>query len=426
MEEDSSKRLRGRARGRGRGRPRGRARGRGKKAVKVIESDEEDTPQTIEETPMETSSVEPEQHEPQQVQQPPLEQQFDLEADISQLEAPTFTTINRGPPEPMLRLRWDHRVNLIGEKVLNPMIHCCDKCLKPILIYGRMIPCKHVFCLSCAKREDKVCPRCMEKVSRVEQTGLGTVFMCTHGGTRYGNAGCRRTYLSQRDLQAHINHRHISAPPPPVQGMQVDPPQYVHSKPELESQLAKVPSVSMQSSRMKQVPGHMVQPIMGNDPRVNSMVTQQPVEHRQQHRTQQIIPMQNYPQSSAPPPPTNPPMRTNLITVPIQDNTVNTHDLHTQQSHHYYQPPLPQVNYGGYNVPPPVSQTQQYYSQPQHPPQVTYVPPPPQQQYVSSAPSAIRPSPAAYMQEPQYGPLSQQQPPPPQPQWTQHQQQFYR
>lgn len=72
-------------------------------------------------------------------QQSSLEQQFDLEADISQLEAPTFTTINRGPPEPMLRLRWDHRVNLIGEKVLNPMIHCCDKCLKPILIYGRMV-----------------------------------------------------------------------------------------------------------------------------------------------------------------------------------------------------------------------------------------------------------------------------------------------
>lgn len=63
----------------------------------------------------------------------------DLEADISQLEAPTFTTINRGPPEPMLRLNWDHKVNLIGEKVLNPMIHCCDTCLKPILIYGRMV-----------------------------------------------------------------------------------------------------------------------------------------------------------------------------------------------------------------------------------------------------------------------------------------------
>ena len=63
----------------------------------------------------------------------------DLEADISQLQAPTFTTINRGPPEPMLHLSWNLPVNLIGEKVLNPMIHCCDKCLKPILIYGRLV-----------------------------------------------------------------------------------------------------------------------------------------------------------------------------------------------------------------------------------------------------------------------------------------------
>lgn len=67
-----------------------------------------------------------------------------MEADISQLEAPTFTTINRGPPEPMLRLDWSHKVNLIGEKVLNPMIHCCDKCLKPILIYGRMVVAKQI------------------------------------------------------------------------------------------------------------------------------------------------------------------------------------------------------------------------------------------------------------------------------------------
>lgn len=150
----------------------------------------------------------------------------DMEADISQLEAPTFTTIQRGPPEPMLRLKWDHKVSLIGEKVLNPMIHCCDQCLKPILIYGRMIPCKHVFCLKCARSEPvKICPRCKEKVCRVEQSGLGTVFMCTHGGSRYGNTGCRRTYLSQRDLQAHINHRHmvsISATPVPTSNDKTD------------------------------------------------------------------------------------------------------------------------------------------------------------------------------------------------------------
>lgn len=134
-----------------------------------------------------------------------------MEADISQLEAPIFTTISRGPPEPMLRLKWDHKVSLIGEKVLNPMIHCCDLCDKPILIYGRMIACKHVFCLLCARSEPfKSCPRCKEKVLRVEQSGLGTVFMCNYGGSRYGKTGCRRTYLSQRDLQAHFNHRHVT------------------------------------------------------------------------------------------------------------------------------------------------------------------------------------------------------------------------
>ena len=67
-----------------------------------------------------------------------------------------------------------------------------------------------MFCLGCGKQEEhQPCPRCRERVARVEQTSLGQVFMCTHGGSRYGNDGCRRTYLSQRDLQAHINHRHL-------------------------------------------------------------------------------------------------------------------------------------------------------------------------------------------------------------------------
>lgn len=177
-----------------------------------------------------------------------------MEADISQLEAPTFTTISRGPPEPMLRLKWNHKVNLIGEKVLNPMIHICDQCDKPILHYGRMIPCKHVFCLKCARTEPiKVCPRCSDKVVRVEQSGLGTVFMCTHSGSRYGNTGCRRTYLSQRDLQAHINHRHISQPPLPPP---VPPPE---SKPELigpprklSESSASVPPIQAPSSLLSQ------------------------------------------------------------------------------------------------------------------------------------------------------------------------------
>ncbi|XP_058798476.1 E3 ubiquitin-protein ligase Hakai [Phymastichus coffea] len=466
-EEDNSKKSRKASRGRTRGRGRTKTKGRTKKAVKVIESDDDDIPQeddsamdTItgesqpqEEVPQTQSAqvpqaplaqpvhVAPPVQQPHQTthhtpltHQPSMETQFDLEADISQLEAPTFTTINRGPPEPMLRLRWDHRVNLIGEKVLNPMIHCCDKCLKPILIYGRMIPCKHVFCLACAKKEDKVCPRCMEKVSRVEQTGLGTVFMCTHGGTRYGNAGCRRTYLSQRDLQAHINHRHVAAPPPPpqVQNIQLDgPPAYMqHAKNDMYIDQQHMPK-GVPNNRMK--PSHSVPPVvMGNDPRINTVVNQPPtsLDHRQ-------VPHRHYSQSSvgSQQQSSSAPLRSNLITVPIQDTTPLTpHEL-PPQTHHYYHPdnhvnanltarhvvlsgqpppPVPQVNYGGYNVNPTV-QPQQYYN-----PQMAYVAP--QQQYgVTSAPRS------AYVQDATYVPPQQPQPPPPQQQqWGQHQQQFYR
>lgn len=63
------------------------------------------------------------------------------------------------------------------------------------------IPCKHVFCLWCARSEDRVCARCGERVARVEQTGLGTVFMCNY---TINKAVCKRTYLSQRDLQVRL------------------------------------------------------------------------------------------------------------------------------------------------------------------------------------------------------------------------------
>lgn len=123
------------------------------------------------------------------------------------------------------------------------MIYICDQCDKPILIYGRMIPCKHVFCLKCARSENlKICPRCKEKAVRVEQTGLGTVFMCTHGGTRYGSTGCRRTYLSQRDLQAHINHRHVTNPPQPVPPPVVPQSQTSQTQQIIDAKIASSPA----------------------------------------------------------------------------------------------------------------------------------------------------------------------------------------
>jgi len=105
-------------------------------------------------------------------------------------------------------LDWSHKVLFVGEKVQNPMIHICEKCSLPILVYGRVSPCKHVFCLSCAEKSNNQCPRCEDRIDRIEPAGIGHIFVCTFGGSRNGASGCRRSYLSQRDLIAHIKHRH--------------------------------------------------------------------------------------------------------------------------------------------------------------------------------------------------------------------------
>lgn len=65
--------------------------------------------------------------------------------------------------------------------------------------------------------------RCNGPIVRIEQSALGTVFVCTVGGTKHGTAGCHRTYLSQRDLQSHIAHRHMNRPEPRHQEPVVGP-----------------------------------------------------------------------------------------------------------------------------------------------------------------------------------------------------------
>ena len=49
---------------------------------------------------------------------------------------------------------------------------------------------------------------CGESVQRIERAPLGSVYVCSVGGSRYGISGCRRSYFSQRDLQSHIKRRH--------------------------------------------------------------------------------------------------------------------------------------------------------------------------------------------------------------------------
>ena len=67
--------------------------------LKVIESDPEDEVDSLAAAPAAAGTA------------------YSMDTDISQLEAPTFTTLDRGPSQKMMELSWDHKVNLIGKKV---------------------------------------------------------------------------------------------------------------------------------------------------------------------------------------------------------------------------------------------------------------------------------------------------------------------
>ncbi|CAL8072167.1 unnamed protein product [Orchesella dallaii] len=229
--------ARGKGRGRGRGSRGGRGRGRGRTKKMIIDSDEEQEQMetsdvgetqndTVEEETLvlgeraavkvnylsfaEESSALDDTAEESATEQNPKDSsvEFNIDDDISQLVPPTFSTISKGPPQPMLELSWDHQYLPMGEKVASPNIHMCITCRLPIRLYGRLIPCKHIFCHVCAVKQGDRCSCCDDRVSRIEKAPLGSVFMCLHGGIQFGYEGCRRTYLSQRDLQAHFNHRH--------------------------------------------------------------------------------------------------------------------------------------------------------------------------------------------------------------------------
>lgn len=68
-----------------------------------------------------------------------VEPTFDFEADITTTTPLTFVSHSNVPLHQNVPLDWNYKVNLMGEKVVNPRIHCCEKCCQPILVYGRMV-----------------------------------------------------------------------------------------------------------------------------------------------------------------------------------------------------------------------------------------------------------------------------------------------
>ncbi|ERE74180.1 E3 ubiquitin-protein ligase [Cricetulus griseus] len=322
-------------------------------------------------------------------------------------------------------LFWDFKINILGEKDDTP-VHFCDKCGLPIKVYGRMIPCKHVFCYDCAilheKKGDKMCPGCSDPVQRIEQCTRGSLFMCSIV------QGCKRTYLSQRDLQAHINHRHMRAGKPVTRASleNVHPP------------IAPPPT---------DIPDRFIMPpdkhhMSHIPPKQHILMPPPPLQHvphehyNQPHEDIRAPPAEL---SMAPPPPRSVSQETfristrkhsNLITVPIQDDSssgareppppapapahhhpdyqgqpVVSHPHHIMPPQQHYAPPPP--------PPPPISHPMPHPPQAAGTPHLVYsqAPPPP----MTSAPPPITPPPGhmiaqmpPYMNHPPPGP------PPPQ------------
>ena len=194
--------------------------------------------------------------------------------------------------------------------------------------------------------------RCDDPVSKIEQAPLGTVWICTFGGTKLGTTGCRRTYLSIRDLNAHIKYRHKGG----QMVKNVEQPEYRidtgHSK-------EMVPDPGMYHRPPSE--GTLAVPPPGVPPpgMPSSMASSAPPES---YRTIPVM-------SSA--------SRGNLITVQIQDEQSNTTGRQDYQSGFQGPPPtqgsIPSSGAPDFTQPPP-----NFTPTNQPPPQFSASVPPPQ------------------------------------------------
>ncbi|XP_032612570.1 E3 ubiquitin-protein ligase CBLL2 [Hylobates moloch] len=250
--------------------------------------------------------------------------------------------------------RWgDIKINIIGEKDDSP-IHFCDKCDLPIKIYGRIIPCKHAFCYNCAnlyhKIGYKICPRCSYPVLRIEAHKRGSVFMCSVV------QGCKRTYLSQKSLQAHIKRRHKRA------RKQVTSASFEKVHPHIappRTEISEIPKRLLDRDHLSYIPPE--QHTMMSLPSVQHML------HEQHNRPHEDI------QAPAPEPSLSPPF-------PIQWETVSiftrkhgnlTVDHIQNNSDPGAKKPTPPDYYPEYQSQPAVSSPHHIIPQKQH-----YAPPP--------------------------------------------------
>ena len=239
--------------------------------------------------------------------------------------------------------------------------------------------------------------RCEDPVQRIEQCALGSVYICNNGGSKYGVNGCRRTYLSQRDLQAHVAHRHQGEHPPRIgksKTCQPLEPIKDHSTTSVHAQAAQqalhgispsltpsfpspvldvsrsLSSVSlatavpinqqMPSPALSPMPGHVHQPqvmqplptqamLQGPPPQVMSMTHMPPPSHGMAQNISQSaglpppnqMSMQVPPPVRGPPPNHMPPHQSNMVTGPPPQPLPQPQHIQNPLTSHPQGPPPP-------------------------------------------------------------------------------------
>ncbi|KAF0987086.1 hypothetical protein HZS_750 [Henneguya salminicola] len=147
---------------------------------------------------------------------------FKLKTDVSKLEKGSEENTNKefvdlfnsvaaetqdyNPPS-------DSEINIKGKVDNDIMIHYCVNCNLPILKYTRLFPCKHPACLACGEelviKSHSKCAYCATPISGNEKVPHSQLYCCDVFDEKLQKT-CGKSYLSQRDLSAHISHRHGS------------------------------------------------------------------------------------------------------------------------------------------------------------------------------------------------------------------------
>ncbi|CAD5191021.1 E3 ubiquitin-protein ligase HAKAI homolog [Musa acuminata AAA Group] len=84
---------------------------------------------------------------------------------------------------------------------LGERVHFCVRCDFPIAMYGRLVPCEHAFCLTCA-RSDASCCLCNERIQKIQSIKMMEgIFICAA-------PNCLKSFLKQSDFESHIREAH--------------------------------------------------------------------------------------------------------------------------------------------------------------------------------------------------------------------------